>query len=115
MSEASITRLAVRDLRRRFSGAYVRKIVGSPDQQSGIPDLLACVPYEVRPEDVGKTLGLFVGVEMKDGTNKPSRIQEVEIDRIRGAGGIAGVVRSPDEAVELATRSPSGGDEPPKG
>lgn len=72
----------------------------------GCPDFLACVPYTIRPEDVGKTLGRFVAVE----TKAPGRIrsttpnQDREINGIRAAAGIALVVDDVSQLMEVLDR-----------
>lgn len=43
--------------------------------RSGVPDLICC--YE----------GRFVGIECKAGKNKPTALQEAEMQKIRDAGG----------------------------
>lgn len=48
--------------------------------RSGVPDIVCCVN------------GLFVGIECKAGTNKPTLLQVREIERIRRANGCALVV-----------------------
>lgn len=55
----------------------------------GIPDILACVPYTIKTEDVGKELGLFVGIEAKMDGNKPSALQAKQLQDIANAGGKA--------------------------
>ena len=57
--------------------------------QSGVPDIIACVPYTVTPEDVGKTLGLFIGIEAKMDNNVPTPLQEQQLTGIREAHGKA--------------------------
>ena len=59
---------------------------------SGIPDRIACVPTIIQPEDVGKTLGLFVGIEAKVGKKDPTRLQQIQLDGIAAAGGVALVI-----------------------
>jgi Holliday junction resolvase len=48
--------------------------------RAGIPDIIAC--YR----------GLFVGIECKAGNNKPTALQEREIDAIRKAKGLAFII-----------------------
>lgn len=48
--------------------------------RSGVPDIVACVN------------GLFLGIECKAGSNKPTLLQVRELERIRRAGGYAVVV-----------------------
>ncbi len=52
---------------------------------AGIPDIIVC--YK----------GRFIGLEAKVGRNNPTKLQEVTIDRINAAGGIAVVVRTVDD------------------
>lgn len=43
---------------------------------NGIPDYVCCVPVKITKEMVGKTVGLFVGIEAKteDGTQSPLQV-----------------------------------------
>ena len=59
--------------------------------RSGIPDIIAC--YN----------GHFVAVECKAGTNKPTPLQERELNRIMNAGGEAFVVNE-NNITELHER-----------
>jgi len=59
--------------------------------RAGIPDIIAC--YN----------GHFVAVECKAGTNKPTPLQERELNRIMNAGGEAFVVNE-DNITELHER-----------
>ena len=43
--------------------------------RSGVPDLICCFA------------GMFIGIECKAGKNKPTPLQEAEMQRIRDAGG----------------------------
>lgn len=70
----------------RLKGAYVVKQHGSQYGRAGVPDLLVC--YQ----------GRFYGFEVK----KPiggvvSKLQRIEIDRIKESGGVACVVTSVEE------------------
>ena len=47
---------------------------------SGVPDIIACLD------------GIFLGIECKAGTNKPTALQVHEIEQIRSSGGVAVVV-----------------------
>lgn len=73
-------------------GAWGFKYHGGMMSMVGVPDLIYC--YK----------GRFVGVEVKQGNGKPSKIQLEQIRRIKASGGIAGVVWSVDEALELLER-----------
>lgn len=56
--------------------------------RSGIPDIICCVA------------GYFFGVECKAGSNKPTPLQEAEMQKIRNAGGVTMVVNE-DNINEL--------------
>ena len=47
---------------------------------SGVPDIVACVR------------GHFVGIECKAGKNRPTRLQEANLDKISQSGGVALVI-----------------------
>ena len=59
---------------------------------SGIPDIIGCLPR-----------GLMFAVELKVRPNKATRLQEHVINRIRRAGGIAGVAYSVDDVRKIIT------------
>ena len=58
----------------------------------GFPDIICCIPTVIKQEDVGKTMGLFVGIEAKMGSNKPSALQQEQLEGIAAAGGSALVI-----------------------
>jgi hypothetical protein len=61
-------------------GAYYVMPVTSGYGNSGAPDFLICLQ------------GRFVGIECKAGKNKPTALQELNLKRIKDAGGVALVV-----------------------
>lgn len=73
-----------------LEGVFCFKIHGGPHMMAGLPDIIACVD------------GRFIGLETKlpDGGNA-SPIQQFIHGKIRGANGIAEVVRSIDEAKRV--------------
>jgi len=62
------------------AGAYYFYPVANGYMQTGVPDIVACIK------------GVFVGVECKAGSNKPTVIQERNLAAITLAGGRALVV-----------------------
>lgn len=70
-------------------GAYKFKVHGEIFMRAGIPDIIVCLK------------GRFIGLEAKDGNNKPSELQLAHGRQIIKAGGIFGVVYSVDEVKEL--------------
>jgi hypothetical protein len=79
--------------------------IGEP----GVSDLIGVVSHVIRPEDVGKTVGVFVAMETKkegrDTTSKERRESQGNfLARVRALGGIAGIVRSEEEALALVEK-----------
>ena len=71
-------------------GGFAFKVHGGPWMMAGLPDIIACVD------------GMFYGLETKmpDG-GKASPVQELVHQKIRNAEGVAVVVRSVSEALEV--------------
>ena len=67
----------------------------------GSSDLIGWKSIEITPDMIGKRVAVFASVEVKTETGKPTDEQKNWIDQVRKAGGIAGVVRSVDDAVRL--------------
>ena len=60
--------------------AYYAMPIGTGYGNSGVPDFLVCCN------------GRFIGIEAKAGSNKPTALQQHNIDRIFDAGGYALVI-----------------------
>jgi hypothetical protein len=73
------------------AGYWTMKVVGNPAQRAGVPDILVCAD------------GLFVGLEVKheETRSNTSARQDYELGSIRKCGGAAGVVCSPEEALDF--------------
>jgi hypothetical protein len=67
----------------------------------GGSDLIGYRRVVIRPEDVGKTVAIFAAVEVKTSTGRVSTVQQAFVNHVQEAGGIAGVVRSVEEARRL--------------
>src|SRR5580693_5751518 len=96
MARQRETRLLQRVRRRliaRFGGRYV-KVHGSLFQEAGISDLLGCVE------------GLFIALEVKTPEDRrgASDLQKEFIADIIANGGLARVVKSPQEAIAAVER-----------
>lgn len=50
----------------------------------GIPDIISCVPVQITPEMVGKTIGCFVGIE----TKAPGKIKNTTANQKRNLNEI---------------------------
>ena len=68
-------------------GCYVIKTIST--NRAGVPDILACCQ------------GRFIGLEGKFGKNTASALQEHNIEQIKKAGGIAGVVTTLEDVDKL--------------
>lgn len=73
----------------------------------GFPDLFGITEVLITPEMVGKTIGVFTGLEAKAPKGKVSDAQKNVLEAIIKKGGIAGVFRSPEEAVSIVKFGPS--------
>ena len=68
---------------------------------TGSADLIGFKSYVVQPEDVGKRVAVFVSMEAKEGTGRMTPEQKNWRDQVQAAGGIAGEVRSVEDALRL--------------
>lgn len=82
--ESKVKKQVVQVLKDR--GAYYFYPVTSGYGASGVPDIVAC--YK----------GRFVGIECKAGKNKPTDLQQRNLDAIVGSGGIALVINETNVA-----------------
>lgn len=92
--EASVQEAARRLVVAR--GGWIVK--GNPTLGAGVPDLLAC--YR----------GRFLGLEVKQPGQKPTRLQLHVLGRIEAAGGAAGIVRSKADVERILDAIDAGED-----
>ena len=67
----------------------------------GSSDIIGIKTVVITPDMVGQTVGIFVAPEVKTKTGRVSKKQQIFIDNINKAGGIAGVVRNEEDVEEL--------------
>lgn len=67
----------------------------------GGSDLVGWSPVVIEAIDVGRTIAVFTAMELKTGKLKATPEQANFLRVIVEAGGIAGIVRSPEDAIEL--------------
>lgn len=100
-NEAGLVDQITKAVAKRYPDAWQFKVVGSPYQMSGVPDLLFCIH------------GLMIGAEVKHqkpgeseehARSRASALQRVQIMRINRSGGMAGVVLSVEETFDLIER-----------
>lgn len=63
------------------AGAWYFMPVANGFTAIGIPDFIGCLK------------GKFIAIETKFGSNKPTRMQEIILNKIKFAGGVALVIR----------------------
>lgn len=100
-NEAGLVAAIQRAVAKKYPTAFVMKTHGGPMQMAGVPDLFIVVD------------GFFIGAEAKHqkpgeseehARGRATAIQRVQIAKINAAGGIAGVVLSPEETLEMIER-----------
>jgi hypothetical protein len=67
----------------------------------GCSDLLGVVPVFITPEMVGQTIGRAAFIEVKTPTGRIRPEQEQFLAVMRSRGAVAGIARSPAEAVKI--------------
>ena len=72
---------------------------------NGSSDLIGIRSITVTPEMVGKRHGLFCGFEAKTPTGRTHTDQYNFMRVVNESGGIAGIFRSPDDAVNLVLQN----------
>lgn len=67
----------------------------------GSSDLIGWVETVITPEMVGKTVAVFLALEVKTAKGRATKEQKNFIENVQRAGGIAGIVRNIEDAVKL--------------
>lgn len=75
-----------------------RKVQGAPE---GTSDIIGCTPVMVTQSMVGQRVGVFTAIEVKRPKGNVKSSQLNFIDVVKRMGGIAGVARSPEDAVRI--------------
>lgn len=97
-NEKGLQKAIEKEVARRYPDVWVFHPVGSPYQATGVPDLLLCVK------------GQLVGMEVKfprpgetraHALSRATARQWSQIERIRKARGVADVVLSVEQAMDL--------------
>lgn len=100
-NETGLVKAIVKVVKREYPRAWVFKVHGGPMQMAGVPDLIFIVD------------GLFIGAEAKfphagesveHARSRATALQRNQIALINAAGGIAAVVVSPEETLDLIRR-----------
>lgn len=82
-----------------FDGRTVQAGMGT-----GTSDLIGLVSHVVTPEDVGRTVGIFLAIEVKTEIGRAREGQEAFLTRVAELGGVGGIARSDDDAISLISK-----------
>lgn len=101
-TEHDLVRQMVKYLRDEWPDIWTFKVVGSPYQRGGMPDLLVMVD--------GVVVGLEVkrrqpGERRRTARRRATQLQRAELRKISAAGGYGAVVLTPDEAIQTVRRA----------
>jgi hypothetical protein len=67
----------------------------------GSSDLIGWTPVTITPEMVGRTIAVFTAIEVKQPGKYPSANQRIFLANVTRAGGISGIARSPEDALNI--------------
>jgi hypothetical protein len=67
----------------------------------GFSDLFGLTPLTIQPEHVGQQVGVFTAIEVKTQRGRVSEQQGNFLRAVNDNGGLAGVARSPDDAMQI--------------
>lgn len=67
----------------------------------GANDIIGFTTIKITEDMVGSNVAVFTGIEAKTGNATARKNQKLFIDAIKKAGGISGVAKSPEGAIEL--------------
>ena len=90
--ESKLQRRIREALEIEFPTSYWFKHHGGPFSRAGMPDLIGCVS------------GRYVALEVKRPVGSASRVQRSTIARLKRAGALTGIVKSPAEAIDFVRR-----------
>lgn len=68
---------------------------------AGSSDLIGFKSVRITPDMVGRTVAVFMAIEVKTTTGKVTEDQNNFLNFVRSQGGISGVARSPEDAVKI--------------
>ena len=64
----------------------------------GSSDIIGCHPVVITASMIGQTIGIFAALEVKQAKGRATEGQVRFLSAVRSAGGIAAIVRSPEDA-----------------
>ena len=88
----------------RNNTGTLRDINGRPVQFGlckGSADLIGWRSVTITPSMVGQTVAIFTSIEVKSSSGRVKPEQQQWLNAVQAAGGIAGVARSVEDAMDL--------------
>ena len=88
----------------RNNTGTLRDANGRPVQfglAKGSADLIGWTTRTITPDMVGQRVAVFTSIEVKSATGRLKPDQRQWMEAVQAAGGIAGVARSVDDALDL--------------
>lgn len=82
-----------------FDGRTVQAGMGT-----GTSDLIGLVSHVVTPADVGRTVGVFLAIEVKTEIGRLRAEQEAFLSQVSRMGGVGGIARSDEDAISLISK-----------
>ena len=67
----------------------------------GLSDLTGYKTITITPDMVGQKIAVFAAVEVKAARGRPTKEQTAFLNRVREAGGLAGIAKSAEEAERI--------------
>ena len=93
-NETALTNKVIKTLKEQYGDAIcIEKRFGSGYGKNGQPDLNICIA------------GQCVQIEMKDGINKPTQLQQRRLEEWERAGAVVGVAWSVAEVVGIVEKA----------
>lgn len=72
----------------------------------GSSDLIGWTTLEITPDMVGRKVAVFTAVEVKNGSDRPTKVQRAFIAAVKAQGGLAGIARNVNDAVAIVKSFP---------
>lgn len=101
-NETGLVRAINKAVKKKYPTAWIFKVHGGPMQMAGVPDLIISID------------GMLIGAEVKHqkpgesethSRHRATEIQRAQIQAINRSGGMAGVVISVEETLDLIDRA----------
>jgi hypothetical protein len=73
----------------------------------GSADLIGWKQVTITPDMVGQRVAVFASIEVKTPTGRLTPEQQIWLDAVQAAGGVAGIARSVEDAQQILLHGPT--------